>query len=688
MPVGLGTGVELPKLTLEEISTTDTSSSSSWLGILRVLLTIVEVGLTLIPGVGTAAATAIALGGAAAQTGLDVASGQVNPVNIGINFGSSLIPGVSAGIKGLRTTTISGSELLGGSEQISTGFADTLQGLGRQTGAKVNVDMTKIADLPKTGLEGFINQSLSPTQIAEKAFNQRNIGNITGSRFAINRFGKALSKEFERAGNLNIADEIRAGGGETVQYMRNFLNKQQETIRQTISGTGSVAAVEGVEGSEEDLRKILVRSGFTEAQLIELEALLAGVESQAARQSITLDFLRDIGGMDRARKFAENYYGLRKAAAKVRAEQRLPVGEPTWGEGQWKRFVNALKHPSSAEFNDVVVQNVQAIFDANDLGRAGWERLYQKLKVQINDAFKPLYKAFGKAEKLEEAFTKAGGILLAKSNDPILGYKIIEEIGQHFLIQITFRNGYSVDGMGTAAKHATWKGRRTKNFGGKAPVYVKANALNIERLSQDGMNYYLHKWAYSRGGAAVGVGAFGLAGLSPVAEAILPFINTGLLRNMLSLTSNIVENVSATVTGEGGFAKGWEDRFVKAFNNTWKNRAGRLFSNAVVGNAAGIFFGRKVGEMIGKETQRLASAATSTINKMNNMANPGSFGSYFFKTLRDKELQGVVSKEKRLSGTTRVTQTLGAQRKLGFIRRIPGAALPGQGPLNSLKIKV
>lgn len=102
------------------------------------------------------------------------------------------------------------------------------------------------------------------------------------------------------------------------------------------------------------------------------------------------------------------------------------------------------------------------------------EKFFDKLK----GVFGRVKGAFKKAKALEKAFERTGGVRI--DSDVILGYKIIGHEGPFYQIQISFKP----DATGA-------KDPQAKNYGGKKPVYVTASMLQIVKLQQGGMAYYL-----------------------------------------------------------------------------------------------------------------------------------------------------------------------------------------------------
>lgn len=83
------------------------------------------------------------------------------------------------------------------------------------------------------------------------------------------------------------------------------------------------------------------------------------------------------------------------------------------GTKNYSKLGSFVRYSGSAEFDARYVQTTQAIFDANDLGRAPVEAIYRKAmrKLQNRTAKKMMSntgKFLSKTSHLEEALMKAG----------------------------------------------------------------------------------------------------------------------------------------------------------------------------------------------------------------------------------------------------------------------------------------
>lgn len=223
------------------------------------------------------------------------------------------------------------------------------------------------------------------------------------------------------------------------------------------------------------------------------------------------------------------------------------------------------------------------------------ERESRKIERELYDEHglkKGLVKVKSK-KKLEEMFLAGGGSLCM--SDVIVGYKIMERVGNKYLIMINF---YPEP---TGAKNMTWNGVATRNFGGKAPVTVTASSSELNRLKTEGMAYYLNRWAVSRGGASTGgdLGVFGVH-MSGMAH-ILPFLNNRTLSNLVKLAM-VISKANQEIGEHGLFTSAWS----KAVGNQLQRR----ITNRTKVKMERMLFGHK-GHRFLRTTQRMASGNIS-----------------------------------------------------------------------------
>lgn len=134
---------------------------------------------------GPAVGTAIAAVNAGAQTGIEYAeTGQVSGVSAGLNFGSSIIPGLTSGVKALRT---------------GTKISESAQPLLKQLGEDTAKDIKSLSEnlVRRSGRSPYSPTAQNP-----------NLGQRTMDYLAGNSYAKVNGYKIERLG---------PGGAETIR---------------------------------------------------------------------------------------------------------------------------------------------------------------------------------------------------------------------------------------------------------------------------------------------------------------------------------------------------------------------------------------------------------------------------------------------------------------------------------------
>lgn len=458
MPIGYGGRFESPILTKSEISLLierRQRSGGGFVSFLRILTVIAEVGLSLVPGVGPFAQTGIALGAAGARLGLDFEEGSVNPVNVGIDFGAALIPGVGGGIRNVRQTRFL---------RDYSGYLQNLVNAAEESG--------KVGRLPSQ-LADVVGRARGKAGFSEALFEQGSF------------FRSPLSSSSIESASRNYFGELYTGGGNLISTSQNIgftagrnLVEEADVLR-TIGRFGENTETVGQEVFNEDRRinkareltEIEIRSILTEADILAITKLAQKSLTDTEFISRATEYLSRIGKLDAVERlggdFAKNISStLRGTFSKA----------PAAGKSTVKKYIRSLTRPNSKEFNDNFVQKVQLIFDGSDAGRAPIEYGYRHLKEYFARKFSKMRKIIEGANSIEDAFVKTGGTLV--NSNVIIGYKLIADRGTASLIMINFY------------PNAT---KSQKNPNGKEPVFVFANKFELERLRERGMSYYLKK---------------------------------------------------------------------------------------------------------------------------------------------------------------------------------------------------
>lgn len=494
-------------------------------------------------------------------------------------------------------------------------------------------------------------------------------------------FGSQLAKVAAKEARItNLAEKLLVEEADLAKLIKAEDFKTLEPLLQTASDVEKKTII----------KKYLSQTGVSEELTARLEGRFTGADSQEIRRLLSGVFgdkkvdelIKSIKGLPKEQQnslvmaFVREELGAEKANAFLKQMRKL-YDDPKKAQRAAKleirnqsAFKKTMHYTGTSEFNDKVVQRVQAIFDPSDFGRKWIEDSYRVLKRKFRKAFSRAGKVLDKLEDMERAYVQTGGHLV--NGTEIIGYKVLRTVGHRSYIMINF-NPAKWDMGGTGAKNMIWKGRYTKNFGGKKPVFVWARPDELAMLVSNGMEYYLDKWAYSRGGLVVGTGLFSniFRGLD---ITVLPFVNTGMLRNLLSLTSNIVErSYSMSVKHDYWFTEEWRKQAWRSFKRTGVSRVGRLFAQGVVRPV----IGGRVGYIIGREVQRILGATSTAINN-NKLGGKSTFGKQFLSSYKSKAMGGIISYA-NMPGRKRGLYSANkrnASRKLGFLRRPLSAVTP------------
>lgn len=633
MPISYGSRIELPKLSSSEVGVFKSNRSHGIASLVDWLTTIGE--FALMPFTGVIGSTLVGLAAASIRAATrKIVTGSLSVVSTAIDFAAALLP-LTAGGKLYKEW------------KATKEYANYILGIEKSIIAKNHPLMRK----------------MNPAKFSklEKVTQELNL------QSKISAFNRGISK---------------SDPGKTISKLK-ALNENPK-LKWAYSPFDNSAKSMEVIGRERDLHFKLQKAGFNVSETKELYK--AFKNSQGNEEIMEKIFIKakDMKLMDKAKKLAldsNNYQVQKLFNSSTMATKSERIKAPLL-----KEYIRILKNPGSRIFNEKIVQRVQAFFDAKDMGRAPAEAGYKWISKHVKETTKDLVKKIKGAKwgkklaAMEKAFTKAGGVLCNSS--VIMGYRILEKKVGMSLIQISFYP------FMTKAKHEKWNGRRTKNFYGKKPVFVWATSTQIDSLRTKGMVYYLKKWARNRGGNHSSL--FGINLLSG-AEFILPFVNTGLLRNIFSLSSNIVHNTQSRLAGKGVYGiidlfspanskKAWKGAF-SSFKTVAMTRVGRIIGRRFIGGASSLIFGNVIGNAIGREAQRIMGGITASINK-GFKAKKQSFHDAFVNQLK-RELKSRPMKSSAAASRRKLKRKSGARiissgrRKLGFIRRAPGSLIPG-----------
>lgn len=312
------------------------------------------------------------------------------------------------------------------------------------------------------------------------------------------------------------------------------------------------------------------------------------------------------------------------------------------------------------------------------MGRAIPEMAYQLTKDKIlrkyekntvEKAIEKAAKGLNRSRKIEEAFVKSGGELLLE-NRYILGFKVLPGgYPGRRLVLIKFNKS------NTSSKSG-------RNQGGKQDILVSMSDEQIIRFREEGTNYWFavgqkYGWFVSRGGKRATGRSAGV--LSNHLSLFLGFVPIPALRNVLSITSNWVENIADMARGT--YTKDWIKKFERAIVRTTINRSVRLTTRVVIG-----------GRLVADANRAVDKIETKLGDKTLNEIERTTMRGMLLQAQRKVDVSKWVARElQRVSGTALTTFegktkdgyftfTSGASKTRSggenFARKMFGAALP------------
>lgn len=652
--MGINYGTRVPDwvLTAEDLEEYHKPKKNDpMISIIRSIVTIIEIGVAFIPGIDVVVETGVGLAGGLINELLDYSTGHASVANTFINFASPLIAG-------------------GATYKIN-------QNLVRKTleGAESIEEATQA--LLKSGLrEDEVAGALLSSGIInsiEELNNYQRVANIL-------RNYEITSTIAGRKGTYILRKEVEKSiPGITKKEITNALYKMRKEAKNLLTYANNF------EESFKIQKRILRTIGFNEKEVVEfLRKINSSNLTPKQKYSATLGFIRDTNVLTKDRtKYKTFIKALNKGEIALNEAYQIPLARQfnklanknfpetalkLSGEDVNKsknKLIKALKDPGSVQFNDYILQPTQALFDANDAGRAPVEALYKILKR----SFSKIPKVAKAAESVEDLFVKTGGTLV--DSDWMIGYKKITDFpGVANLTQISY-------------------GKDTGNI---KEVYVWATDHQLVSYRKDPGHYYLNHWAFSRGGKSLSLeGAFskpfGKANIKMM-SGVLTFIPNGALRNIFSLVSNIVENVYDMA--DGAWTKEWTKKFKNSFMRAGLNRSIRFGTRIIIGSQASKYLGKEMGNMIGRELQRIGTNVLAPLIRTHiiNMERKRLGKKTLKSPLRRNNLiniglKGVISNgrralRKRRGQSSVILNHFTVQRKLQIINRAPNTFTPGR----------
>lgn len=663
-------------------------NKTSLTGLFRIFIVVMEIGLTLaLPGIGTAlgtaalaagtvgnliASTAIGLGSAGLNTALS--SGTINVGNysigernvsaagIAIDFGSAFLP-IGMGLNTARkiTKSIASEEAIAAEEEFLKGISPrTANKVARaQRDAKIAraESLSKRADFKYSKLKSLrerFDPSLGGKGYNSKAYKAARDVMLFGKQGAYTSEEAAAKLILDAANKYKttvkeikevfedwrrIFQEVKAipwvkrfTHGEFIAEVEKLAGKERAQIIKDIylnkalypKGRLSLERKTALEFIEKTLNKV-----GTKPEVVEYVKMYIGRLSRVplAEKEIEKEVIYVISMIASLDKQA--YMKLTKMKTFNKFAESFKIFSYTPDKFTWWRKFRVL---GSAEFNNKWVQPIQAIFDPNDLGRTVPELAYRWAKKAWTkklegNAFKEGQLAVEKnlkrgSWKEASLWKKAGGDVMKTKNAAgrvvlsqyIFGIKKLPAGTPLFrLVLVSFNKNNT-------------KTKTGKNAAGKRDIIVTMTDYDYDRLVLEGTDYWFavgHKkgWFISRGGKSTERLS---SSISNELSLFLGFMPIPALRNVLSIVSNVTENIAKMAKGE--YLKHYTAALERAFVRSSINRTGRFITKNAIGQtfAKGIQEEAKVTQTLLEQEIEQGARITPQMSKMLEAANEKS----------------------------------------------------------------
>lgn len=438
----------------------------------------------------------------------------------------------------------------------------------------------------------FKNQSIKMNEILEKHYQQSidYINKVNSQYYRVETGSAALNKV--------IADSLNKQMDITGNYIRKEMASAMSDFKEFNTIQSTVRIGEGENDINDELKRNLREKGMSEEEISSLFGLLRNSDKASAT---LYDYLKGKGWEDlEIANLANRLKGRRIHGSIVDGQvhytkQRMSIGD----------IRRHIKRIGSSEKQEKLIEGLKLLTDTGDIAQLPIEVAFNKIKRAFKRESKEIESSMAKymprtltavkkVEKIREMFAKTGGVLC--DSDVIIGYKVLERTALKSLVMVSFYPD------ATGAKHETWNGVATKNFGGKKPVIIMASQKQLTRLRLNGMRYYLDNFAISRGGA-IDAGMFAGINFGDAAR-LMPFMKSETLKNAIRL--GIIASKAKQEVGELGFwSKEWIDAISDKFKQKLNNRMRRALMHKVLGAK-----GAKVERVI---TQAAKSGGSATI---------------------------------------------------------------------------
>lgn len=684
--------------------------SSGYTGLFRILITILEVGAAIVAPESIALQIGVGLGAAAANTALSAKENNVTGIGLALDWSSAFIPAIGAARTASRIGRATASDLARAGETAYLASQEEMM-----ENAAFNVYRKELLDAKRyataaTKTDKKMDEAIKyATELSQKA----RTGTLTEAERKAMDYMTVYDLDAEARGYAREFQELRTAAGAKYDaseaLIQNEIQRMKDAFEQIrnlpmaarVSESKFLREAEKLvgEGKRNLIRELYLTpqkgwaktaSGvaFKEHKIRSItlinEAMKKLSENGKDLFSIFLRRINFIETMDKKaveEELAQLFESLSQSdklvfVTHINKDEFINSFTIFTRQADQSTARRWIKFAGSSRFNKRVVQIAQLV-DPNDMGRAIPEMAYQFTKDKIlrkyerNTVEKAIVKAekmISRSAKVEEAFVKSGGELLASRY--IIGFKVLPGgYPGRRLVLVKFNK----------AATATKSGR---NEGGKQDILVSMSDEQIIRFREEGTSYWFavgqkYGWFVSRGGKRVAGRSAGV--LSNHLSLFLGFVPIPALRNVLSITSNWVENIADM--SRGTYTKDWIKKFERAIVRTTINRSVRLTTRVVIG-----------GKLVSEANKAVDKIETKLGDKTLNEIERTTMRGMLLQAQRKVDISKWVARElQRVSGTALTTFegktkdgyfkfTSGASKTRGagenFARKMFGAALP------------
>lgn len=604
----------------------------------------VIIGGSVLAGFFTGGATwanvAVAAVAAAATTGIDVAQGETNAGALAMNW-----IGVAVAVAGGAIKAISQASKL---SKLDSLLASTPS---MQFHSQYVPAFVRANDFIKENTT-FLAKAFSGATNATKqkaiemiALSSGTLQNSTMSSF----IGDLLIKNITSVSS-QLIDETIIGVKELAQLKNNLPKAMSSFVDELI--------ISGTQLTRDQLASLLINisAGLTEQGLInafdvlELGSKLLSSKTEFINATLKIKMAHVIN-----HSIQKNYNDILRAkiiaskqATEIIAKSKYSIIKDAYHSGQ-KLTSKAAKGIGW--------------LDPNTAARRVVNESFKHLNKAIKAYFKPLAKIVKGVHDAKKLFIESGG--LAFDSEWIMGYKIIDTPTKSLKNNVVMISFYS---------------ESTKN---KRPVfaYLSDQQLISWNNAESKGQWYLDNIALSRGGRSLGLNTMFSGGIgrskftktmtSPAMQALLSFIPTKFIRDMIQISTTLTKNVELMRNGQ--YFDNWVPKFLNSAKNSVISRSINTLSSVIGGGIASSYLGDQVGKIIGNELNRFNQ--TVIVGGLRKKAS----GEKFFYNIGNRIASSGFSALKKYSGNSinkkdqYYSQALKTSRKIKTISRLPNA---------------